>query len=100
YGLGVPPRKVPAVLAELTGLRVTPGALAQDAQQRAEQTVGTASDSLRASLPAEPVVHTDDTSWAIGGQSAFLMTFTSAVTTVFQIRWPGVRWAALTRCAR
>ena len=87
YGLGVPQRKVPAVLAELTGVRVTQSALAQDAQQQAAQTVGTAYEQLRTSLPTEPVVHTDDTSWAIGGQSAFLMAFTSSVTTVFQIRW-------------
>ena len=41
YGLGIPVRKVPAVLAALTGVRLTQGALTQDALRRTAGPVGT-----------------------------------------------------------
>lgn len=40
YGIGVPVRKVPAILEELTGVSLTQGALTQDALRRAEGPVG------------------------------------------------------------
>ena len=61
YGLGVPVRKVPAILAELTGIRVTQGAITQDALKQAERAVGAAYRQLRAGIGRAPVVHTDDT---------------------------------------
>ena len=39
YGFGVPMRKVPSILRELTGVTVTQGALTQDALRRAEAEV-------------------------------------------------------------
>jgi len=42
--------------------------------------------SLRQAIAREPVVHTDDTSWRIGGQAAWLMVFSSVRLVVYQIR--------------
>ncbi len=66
YGIGVPPRKVPAVLAVLTGVRVTQRALTQDAQRRTEGSVGAAYEQWRAWVPEAAAVHTDDTGGAWG----------------------------------
>jgi hypothetical protein len=86
YGLGVPLRKVPRLLFTLTGVPVTQGALTQDALRRAAQEVGQGYQALRAQVRQAPVAYTDDTSWKVGGTTAFLMTFTTPATTVFQIR--------------
>jgi hypothetical protein len=40
--VGIPARKVPAVLHVLTGVQLTPGALTSDALRRTAATVGTA----------------------------------------------------------
>jgi hypothetical protein len=42
YQIGIPVRKVPAVLEVLTGLQLTQGAIAQDALRRAKGTMGAA----------------------------------------------------------
>lgn len=86
YGVGVPLRKVPAILQQLTGVRVTQGALTQDAGRRAQGSVGTAYAQLRAGMPKAEAVHTDDTGWRVGGEPAHLMVFESAAATVYQIR--------------
>jgi hypothetical protein len=67
YGVGIPVRKVPAVLQALTGVRLTQSAVTQDALRRAAGAVGTAYEQWRAAVPEAPVVHTDDTGWRIGG---------------------------------
>jgi transposase len=86
YGMGVPLRKVPAVLRELTGVQVTQSALTQDAQRRATGSVGAAYAQLRARVPEAAAVHTDDTGWRVGGEPAHLMAFETATATVYQIR--------------
>lgn len=86
YGMGVPVRKVPAILKELTGVSVTQSALTQDALRRAEGAVGEVYESLRAAVKQQPVVHTDDTGWRVGGRAAFLMGFDTEQSTVYQIR--------------
>ncbi len=86
YGIGVPVRKVPAVLKELTGVSVTQSALTQDALRRAAGPVGAAYAVLRDAVREAPVVHTDDTGWRIAGQTAFLMGFDTDQVTVYQIR--------------
>jgi hypothetical protein len=86
YAMGVPVRKVPAVLNLLTGVRLTQGALTQDALRRAATTVGIAYAQVRAVVPAAAVVHTDDTGWRVGGEAAHLMVFETAAATVYQIR--------------
>jgi hypothetical protein len=86
YGGGIPVRKVPAVLAALTGVRLTPGALTQDARRRTAGPVGTVDEPLRAVVPEAPVVHTDDTGWRVGGKSAHVMAFETEAATVYQVR--------------
>jgi transposase len=86
YGLGVPLRKVPAILLQLLGVRVTQSALTQDALRRAQGSVGTAYAQLRAMVPQAAAVHTDDTGWRVGGEPAYLMVFETATAAVYQIR--------------
>jgi transposase len=86
YGIGIPVRKVPWVLVALTGVQLTPGAITQDARQRAAGAVGTADQELRAAVSESPVVHTDDTGWRVGGEPAHLMAFETDAATVYQIR--------------
>jgi transposase len=86
YGVGIPVRKVPLVMAALTGVRLTQGALTQDALRRAAGPVGIAYEQLRAVVREAPVVHTDDTGWRVGGKPAHLMAFETAMATVYQIR--------------
>jgi transposase len=86
YGVGIPVRKVPAVLAALTGVRLTQGALPQDALRRAAGAVGTAYEPLRAAVPEAPAVHTDDTGWRVGGTPAPLMACETDAATVYQSR--------------
>jgi transposase len=86
YGMGVPVRKLPAILRELTGIEVTQSALTQDALKKSEGVVGNAYQELRTSVATAPAVYTDDTGWRIHGQTAHLMTFDTEQATVFQIR--------------
>lgn len=86
YGVGLPVRKVPAVLQALTGVQLTQSAITQDAMRRAEDVIASAYAQLRASVSQAPVVHTDDTGWRVGGEAAYLMTFETIGATVYQIR--------------
>ncbi|MDQ2801536.1 MAG: IS66 family transposase [Pseudomonadota bacterium] len=88
YAGGVPLRRVPAVLCELTGASVTEGALVQDGQRRVRPagTVGQRYAELRAGVRTAERVHTDDTGWRVGGKPAQLMVFETDQTTVYQIR--------------
>ena len=86
YGVGIPVRRVPEVLSALTGVRVSQGAISQDALRRAGGAVGDAYRTLRTSVRASSVVHTDDTGWRVGGERAFLMAFETDEATVYQVR--------------
>lgn len=86
YGFGVPVRKVPAVLKELTGVQITQSALTQDALKQTHGRAGDAYQQLRDGVREAPVVHTDDTGWRIGGDAAQLMVFETDRETVYQIR--------------
>lgn len=86
YGVGIPVRKVPLVLKLLTGVRLTQGALTQDARRRVAGAVGRAYAQLRAAVAESPVVYTDDTGWRVGGEPAHLMAFETEATSVYQIR--------------
>lgn len=86
FNRGVPLRKVPAILKELTGIEVTQSAMTQDALKRAQGLVGQAYEQLRAKIKDAPFVHTDDTGWRTGGAAAQLMVFETDRETVFQIR--------------
>lgn len=86
YGMGVPVRKVPAILREFTGVEVTQSALTQDALKKTDGVIGNAYQELRAGVATAPVVYTDDTGWRIQGEPAQLMVFDTDQATVFQIR--------------
>jgi transposase len=86
YGHGVPVRRLPAILREMTGIEVTQSAITQDALKQAEGPIGAAYRELRAQVRQAPVVYTDDTSWRIGGEGAYLMAFDTDEETVYQIR--------------
>jgi transposase len=86
YGMGVPVRKLPAILREFTGIEVTQSALTQDALKKSEGFVGNAYQELRAGVATAPAVYTDDTGFRIHGETAHLMTFDTDEATVFQIR--------------
>jgi transposase len=86
YGIGVPVRQVPQVLRLLCGVTVTQSALTQDALRRAAGPVGEAYRTLREGLARAPSVNTDDTGWSVGGENAWLMTFTTEDTAVYQVR--------------
>jgi hypothetical protein len=84
--MGVPVRKLPAILREFTGIEVTQSALTQDALKKSEGVIGTAYQELRSGVATAPAVYTDDTGWRIHGQTAHLMTFDTDQATVYQIR--------------
>lgn len=86
YGMGVPVRKLPALLKEFSGIVVTQSALTQDALRKAEGVVGEAYQQLRGGVAEAPYVYTDDTGWRIHGQTAHLMAFDTEEATVYQIR--------------
>ena len=86
YGVGIPVRKVPGVLWALTGVRVSQGAISQDALRRTGGMVGQAYGRLRRSVGASEFVHTDDTGWRVGGERAYLMAFETEESTVYQVR--------------
>jgi transposase len=86
YVHGVPVRKAPAIIEDLTGVRLTQGAITQDAMKQTEDAVGATYAALRASVQEQPVVHTDDTGWRVGGESAFLMAFVNQSLSVYQVR--------------
>jgi len=86
YVHGVPVRKTPGILEDLTGVRVSQGAITQDAMKRTAGEVGARYEQLRGSVPKQAVVHTDDTGWRVGGGTAFLMAFVNSALAVYQIR--------------
>jgi transposase len=86
YGLGVPVRKVPAILQLYTGVRLTQSAITQDALRRASGPIGHEYQSLRDRVPTSDVTYTDDTGWRVGGEKAQLMIFVTGTATVFQVR--------------
>ena len=86
YAIGIPVRKVPAVLRELTGVSLTQGAMTQDALRRMAGPVGVEYQRLREQVRNAPVVYTDDTGWRVGGRTAHLMGFDTDAETVYQIR--------------
>ena len=86
YGLGVPVRKVPAVLQLYTGVGLTQSAITQDALRRVSGPLGQRYQELRDSIPQSDIVYTDDTGWRVGGERAHLMLFETDEATVFQVR--------------
>jgi len=86
YSVGVPMRKVPSILGELTGVSVTQSALTQAALRQSEGVLAPVYEQLRTSVQEEPSAYTDDTGWRIGAENAFLMAFETEQASVYQIR--------------
>ena len=55
----------PVIVEDLTGVRLTQGAITQDAIRQSEGGVGAQYERLRAAVPDQAVVHTDDTGWRV-----------------------------------
>jgi hypothetical protein len=82
YGLTM--RKTCAILREHFGLRLTPGGLSQ-ALTRIAGKLQRPFDELVEQLRQAPAVHADETSWWLGGQSAWLWVFTNPALTLYTI---------------
>ncbi len=82
HGLTV--RKTCAVLRELFQLRLSPGGLTQ-ALARLAGKLEPAYENLLARLRAGPCVHSDETSWWVGGPGYWLWVFANQGTTVYQV---------------
>jgi transposase len=86
YAHGVPVRKVPAIVEDLTGVRLTQGAITQHAMAQTSGEIGARYADLRGLVQKQAVAHTDDTGWRVGGRTAFLMAFVNPALAVYQIR--------------
>jgi transposase len=81
---GLTMRKTCWVLQQLTGLRLTPGGLAQ-AVQRAARKLEADYDALKTRLRASAAVFADETSWWVGGPGWWLWTFTNDQATLYAV---------------
>jgi len=86
YVHGVPVRKTSEIVEQLTGVRLTQGAITQDATKQTEGSVGERYSELRESVKQQAVIHTDDTGWRVGGTAAYLMAFVNQSLSVYQVR--------------
>lgn len=87
YGVGVPLRRVPGILATLTGIKVTQSAITQLALTEASRGITpVVYDQLRAGVADSPRVFTDDTGWSVNRQTAYVMGFETDDASIFQIR--------------
>src|SRR5690606_1636605 len=80
--------KVPAVIEELSGIRLTQGALSQAACGLCEEGAPMHAHymALREEISRSEVVNTDDTGWRINATGAYLMGFFTETAAVYQIR--------------
>jgi transposase len=81
-GHGLTMRRTVAILRELWGLKLTPGALSQLVTRVAAK-VGGDYNRLIEQLRRSAAVHADETSWWVGGPGHWLWTFTTPRTTVY-----------------
>lgn len=88
YHRGLPLRKVPGVLRDLTGIKITQSALTQAATSLCQKggLLDEHYNALRAEVASSPVVNTDDTGWRINATLAFLMGFFTDNVAFYQIR--------------
>ena len=81
---GLTMRKTCAVLREAFGLRLSPGGLSQ-ALARMAAKLEPAYENLRARLRAGPCLHSDETSWRVGGPGYWLWVFTNKTMTIYRV---------------
>jgi hypothetical protein len=79
-------RKTAEIVEQLTGVRLTQGAITQDAGKQTQGPVGQRYGELRESVKQQAVIHTDDTGWRVGGTAAYLMAFVNQSLSVYQVR--------------
>jgi transposase len=82
YGLTM--RKTCAVLKSIFGLKLSAGGLVQGLQRMAGK-LEPAYEKLVARLRDGPYVHSDETSWWVGGPGHWLWVFTDKNTTVYRV---------------
>ena len=81
---GLSMAKTAAVLRELCGLKITAGGLAQ-AFQRVAARLAKDYEQLRTDLVQSAFIHTDETSWWVGGPKASLWVFCHAQSTFYRV---------------
>jgi transposase len=81
---GLTLRKTCAVLRDAFQLRLSPGGLSQ-ALARVGRKLEPAYENLLARLRAGPYLHSDETSWWVGGPGYWLWVFASRTTTVYRV---------------
>jgi hypothetical protein len=81
---GLTMRKTCAVLRDLFQLRLSPGGLSQ-ALARMAAKLEPAYQNLLARLRAGPYVHSDETSWWVGGPGYWLWVFADKSSTVYRV---------------
>ncbi|MBV8382676.1 MAG: IS66 family transposase [Planctomycetaceae bacterium] len=84
---GLTMRTTCRVLAQIAGLRLSPGGLAQ-VVQRVGHTAEAPYEALIVDVRAAPAVFVDETSWYVGGPGPWLWVFTTATETVYRVE-PG-----------
>ena len=83
-GLGLTMRTTCRVLRDLVGIDLSPGGLSR-ALDRTAKGLEPLYDGLLGRLKAEPVLHTDETSWWVGGKSASLWVLTNRAGTLYRV---------------
>ncbi len=86
YQVGIPVRRLPQVLKLLCNIDVTQSALTQAALRQSEGKAKQGYAELVKLVRTRAFVHTDDTSWKIHGEQAYLMVFQTLQECIFQIR--------------
>jgi len=81
---GLTMRRTCAVLKQVFGLSLSPGGLSQ-ALGRLAQKLGPAYENLLARLRDGPYVHSDETSWWVGGPGYWLWVFANQDSTVYRV---------------
>jgi hypothetical protein len=81
---GLTMRRTCAVLRQVFGLSLSPGGLSQ-ALARLAQKLGSAYENLLARLRDGPYVHSDETSWWVGGPGHWLWVFANRDSTIYRV---------------
>jgi|HubBroStandDraft_1064217.scaffolds.fasta_scaffold59799_1 transposase len=81
---GLTMRKTCAVLREAFGLRLSPGGLSQ-ALARMAAKLEPAYENLLVRLRAGPCLHSDETSWWVGGPGYWLWVLTNKTMTIYRV---------------
>lgn len=83
--LGLPFRKIQALLKELYQIEITAGALAHSNHRLAKRAQPTAGAMKQALAGEEPIVFADETGWRVGGESHWLWVVCSERFTIYEI---------------